>query len=219
MSSCSLIAANIKRLYGFVKYEVTMPKISEERRAERREQILAGARSCFAEHGYEGATVARLEEATGLSRGAIFNYFDSKEDLFVELAVEDTARMSGVWVSEGLEAVVHAVLELDPAWLGVYLELVRRVRTDPDFRRRIEERQEAIVPVNRARLEEAQRAGELRDDLDARELGAFFNLVLNGLALQRASGDEPPPAELVVRLIEDAIGGPARSRTPSRTRP
>jgi AcrR family transcriptional regulator len=49
-----------------------MPKISEERRAERREQILAGARRCFAEHGYEGATVARLEEAIGL-RGAIFN--------------------------------------------------------------------------------------------------------------------------------------------------
>jgi TetR/AcrR family transcriptional regulator, transcriptional repressor of aconitase len=29
-----------------------MPKISEERKAERREQILAGARRCFAEHGY-----------------------------------------------------------------------------------------------------------------------------------------------------------------------
>jgi len=47
------------------------------------------------------------------------------------------------------------VLELDPAWIGVYLELVRRVRTDREFRRRIEERQEAVVPVNRARIEEA----------------------------------------------------------------
>ncbi len=79
--------SNIKRPYGFVKYDVDMPKISDERKTERREQILAGARRCFAENGYEGATVARLEEATGLSRGAIFNYFASKEDLFVELAV------------------------------------------------------------------------------------------------------------------------------------
>jgi AcrR family transcriptional regulator len=195
-----------------------MPKISEERRAERREQILEGARRCFAEHGYEGATVARLEAKIGLSRGAIFNYFGSKEDLFVELAVQDTARMSDLWVHEGLEAVVREVLELDPAWLGVYLELVRRVRTDPEFRRRVEERQEAIVPVNRARAEEAQRAGEFRDDLDAREIGAFVNLVLNGLALQRASGDEPPRVELVVGLLEDAIGGRARRRTPARTR-
>ena len=84
-----------------------MPKISEERRTERREQILAGARRCFAEHGYEGATVAKLEREIGLSRGAIFNYFPSKEDLFVELAVRDSARMSEVWIDEGLDAVVR----------------------------------------------------------------------------------------------------------------
>jgi AcrR family transcriptional regulator len=184
-----------------------MPKISEERKAERREQILGAARRCFAEHGYEGATVARLEEATGLSRGAIFNYFPSKEELFIELAVEDSRRFSDLWVNQGLPAVVGEVLELDPSWLGVYLELVRRVRTDPEFHRRIDERQEEVVPVNRARIEEAQRTGEFRDDIEARDIGRFVNLVLNGLALARASGDELPPADLVLRLLDDAVGG------------
>lgn len=196
-----------------------MPKISDERKTERREQILASARRCFAEHGYEGATVVRLEEATGLSRGAIFNYFSSKEELFIELAVQDTARMSELWVNEGLEAVVREIIELDPDWLGVYLELIQRVRTDPEFRGRIEERQKAVIPVNRARVEEAQRSGEFRDDLEPSELGTFVNLVLNGLALLRAQGDEPPRVELVVGLLEDAIGGRARSDTRLRTRP
>jgi TetR/AcrR family transcriptional regulator, transcriptional repressor of aconitase len=195
-----------------------MPKISDERKTERREQILASARRCFAEHGYEGATVVRLEEATGLSRGAIFNYFSSKEELFIELAVQDTARMSELWVNEGLEAVVREIIELDPDWLGVYLELIQRVRTDPEFRGRIEERQKAVIPVNRARVEEAQRSGEFRDDLEPSELGTFVNLVLNGLALLRAQGDEPPRVELVVGLLEDAIGGRARSDTRLRTR-
>ena len=194
-----------------------MPKISEERKTERREQILDGARRAFAEHGYEGATVPRLEQEIGLSRGAIFNYFPSKEELFIELAVRDSARMSELLVDEGLEAVVRAVLELEPAWLGVYLELFRRIRTDPDFKRRIEERQEAVVPVNRARIEQAQRDGELRDDLEPREIGVFVNLVLNGLALQVAQGDDPPPPELVLGLLEDAIGGRARSGTRPRT--
>ena len=193
-----------------------MPKISEEKRNARREQILTGARRCFAAYGYEGATVARLEDEIGLSRGAIFNYFPSKEALFVELAVQDSARMSEVWINEGLEAIVREVLELDPAWLTVNLELIRRVRTDTAFRRRIEQRQEAFVPLNRARIEEAQRDGELRSDLAANEIGAFVNLVLNGLALQRASGDEPPPVELVLGLLQDAIGG-ARSGTRPRT--
>ena len=68
-----------------------MPKITTERRTERREEILDGARRCFAEHGYEGATVTKLEREIGLSRGAIFNYFSSKDDLFLELADATTS--------------------------------------------------------------------------------------------------------------------------------
>jgi AcrR family transcriptional regulator len=184
-----------------------VPKISEAQREERRERILAAARSCFATYGYEGATVVRLEEATGLSRGAIFNYFRSKEDLFVELAVEDSARMSQLFLQDGLEAVVEAVLALDPDWISVNLELLRRVRTDESFRRRIEERYEEITPANRARLEESQRSGELRDDLEPKDLAQFLNVVLNGLALLKASGEELPTSGLVLRLLDDAIGG------------
>jgi TetR/AcrR family transcriptional regulator, transcriptional repressor of aconitase len=199
-----------------------MPKITEERRTERREHILAAARRCFAEHGYEGATVVRLEEATGLSRGAIFNYFASKEDLFVELAVEDAERLSDLWVDEGLPAVVHEIYELDPDWLAVYLELVRRVRTDSDFRKRLDEREQEFVPANRAKIEAMQRAGELRRDLEPKDIGAFINLVLNGLALARASGDAMPNADLVLRLLEDVVGGrpapPARKNAARRDR-
>ena len=192
-----------------------MPKISDERRAERLEQILEGARRCFAENGYEGATVAKLEREISLSRGAIFNYFPSKEDLFIELAVRDSARMSEVWLEHGLEAVVREVMELDPAWLSVYLELFRRVRNDDDFRERIESRQKEVAPANRARIEEAQRSGEFRDDLGPREVGIFVNLVLNGLALMRAGGEELPTTDLVLSLLRDAIG-PDRARTPAR---
>jgi AcrR family transcriptional regulator len=160
----------------------------------------------------------RLEREIGLSRGAIFNYFPSKEELFVELAVRDNARMSEVWINEGLEAVVREVVELDPAWLSVYLELFRRVRNDPSFRARIEERQKEFAPANSARIEEAQRNGEFRDDIAAKEIGTFVNLVLNGLALQRAGDDELPSTELVLSLLHDAIGPRAHRGTPSRTR-
>ena len=193
-----------------------MPKISEERKAKRREQILEGARRCFAEHGYEGATVVKLEREIGLSRGAIFNYFPSKEDLFLELAARDTKRVSEVFLDQGLEGVLHEILDFDPSWLSVYLELVRRARTDPAFRTRLEDRETEFVLANRARVEEAQRAGEIRDDLDPKSLGIFVNLVLHGLMVQRATGEDPPPIGLVLGLLEDAIGG-ARRHTPSRT--
>ena len=44
----------------------------------------------------------------------------------------------------------------------------------------------------------------------------FVNLVLNGLALMRAGGEELPSTDLVLELLRDAIG-PDRARTPART--
>ena len=65
------------------------------------------------------------------------------------------------------------------------------------------------MPVNRARVEEAQRSGEFRDDLEPSEIGMFVNLVLNGLALQRAQGDESPRVELVLGLLEGRYRRPS----------
>jgi len=71
-----------------------MPRVSQDHLEARRRQILDGARACFARHGYEGATVRRLEEATGLSRGAIFHHFRDKESLFIAVAEDDAAAMT-----------------------------------------------------------------------------------------------------------------------------
>ena len=157
-----------------------------------------------------GGPVAKLENAIGLSRGAIFNYFPSKEDLFIELAVRDSARMSEIWINEGLEAVVREVVELDPAWLSVYLELFRRVRNEPELPRADRVAAGAGRSANRERIEQAQADGDFRDDLAPKEIGIFVNLVLNGLALMRAGGEELPSTELVLQLLRDAIGPGSR---------
>jgi TetR/AcrR family transcriptional regulator, transcriptional repressor of aconitase len=48
--------------------------VSDSHLAARRRQILDGAPACFAEYGYDKATVRRLEQTIGLSRGAIFHH-------------------------------------------------------------------------------------------------------------------------------------------------
>lgn len=199
-----------------------MPKISEERRAERREQILAGARRAFSEHGYEGATVAKLEQATGLSRGAIFNYFPSQEELFLELAWRDNERLVRLWLERGWEATLREVIEEDPDWLGVYLEMTRKVRTDPEFARRHEERTEQeLAPLLVEHVREMQERGELRDDYPPERVAGFINLVANGAVLQTAFGEPIKDVGALVEFVRSAIEParePARSRTPARTR-
>src|SRR3990170_8952193 len=94
-----------------------MPKVSTEHKQRRREEILEGAQRVFARHGYEGATVARLEEEIGLSRGAIFNYFAGKEALFVAVFGESSSRLVEIWLERGFRALLDALVPEDPDWL------------------------------------------------------------------------------------------------------
>lgn len=185
-----------------------MPKLSEEAKQARREQILAGARRCFARHGYEGATVARLEEEIGLSRGAIFNWFPSKEELFVELATRDNVRLLELIVEEGIEEIVRALTAEDADWLAVYLEFGRRLRASDELRARWKE----IAPAElRERTKEwivrGQRSGSLRDDVTPEELGRFLGVVFDGLVVQRALGFEHEAPEALVDFVRAAIAG------------
>jgi AcrR family transcriptional regulator len=193
-----------------------MPKLSEEAKEARRDEILQAARRCFATYGYEGATVVRLEQETGLSRGAIFNYFPSKGEIFLALAERDADRFGRLWADKGLAAVIRAFVEEDPEWLGAYLEVSRRLRTDPDFRARWKRRAPEAGQRIEERLEAARAAGEIRDDIPLESVSRFVDIALDGLALRLAAGFPAPDADEFLDLIETAIRGRARRRTPPR---
>lgn len=184
-----------------------MPKVSDDHLAARRSQILDGARRCFAEYGYEGATVRRLEEATGLSRGAIFHHFRDKDALFLALAQEDAGRMAEVAANQGLIQVMRDMLARpeDFDWLGTRLEIARRLRNDPEFRANWEERSEELTAATVARLERRKAAGALRDDVPTEVLLGFLDLVLDGLIARIASGHANDNLEAVLDLVEASI--------------
>ncbi|GAA2668661.1 helix-turn-helix domain-containing protein [Actinoplanes palleronii] len=89
-----------------------MPRVSQDQLDARRHEILTAARGCFARFGYEGATVRRLEEATGMSRGAIFHHFRDKESLFLAVAEDDAATMVETVTRDGLVQVMRDLLAL-----------------------------------------------------------------------------------------------------------
>ncbi|MES1248678.1 MAG: helix-turn-helix domain-containing protein [Actinomycetota bacterium] len=181
-----------------------MPKVSQEHLDARRAQILEGARRAFAEHGYEGATVARLEEATGLSRGAIFHYFENKQDLFVELAMEMNTRFGDILLASGLDEAFRALTAESPEWLAVLIETESRMRHDESFVARFDARASDVGPRIREGFQKQQSDGKLRDDVDWVEVARFTTSVLNGLALRVASGDAFD-IDAMLRMLNDAI--------------
>lgn len=63
-----------------------MPKVSEQYRAARRDEIITAALHRFAEKGYRGTSMADIINESGLSAGAIYGHFAGKEELFVAVA-------------------------------------------------------------------------------------------------------------------------------------
>jgi len=63
-----------------------MPKISEERREQRRAQIMAVAVRCFSRSGYHRTSMTDIIKESGLSAGAIYGYFSGKQDLIHAVA-------------------------------------------------------------------------------------------------------------------------------------
>lgn len=185
-----------------------MPIVSESELSRRRHDILVGARRCFAEHGYEGATVRLLEQATGKSRGAIFHHFGDKESLFLALAQEDAARQAEVVAHNGLVEVMREMLQHPERhdWLATRLEITSLLRTDPSFAARWKENQSVRDEAVRARLASNADKGRLRDDVGIDTLAIYLEVFMDGFINRLALGDTAE-LENVLDLVEQSIRG------------
>lgn len=185
---------------------LAMPIMSDSELNRRRHDILVGARKCFAEHGYEGATVRLLEQATGKSRGAIFHHFGDKESLFLALAREDAAREAEVVANNGLVEVMSEMLRHPERhdWLATRLEVTSMLRTDPSFATRWREEQQVLDKAVRARLESNAEQGGLRDDMSIDALVTYLETFMDGFINRLALGDTEN-LEKVLDVVEQSI--------------
>ena len=71
-----------------------MPRITDERREARREQVLEAARACLEEHGLEAVSMEMIIARSGLSTGAVYGYFKGKEQIINAAVIEGTAEMA-----------------------------------------------------------------------------------------------------------------------------
>src|SRR5271155_2829450 len=67
----------------------SMPKVTQQHRDARREQILAAARRCFLRDGFHATSMQDLFTESGLSSGAVYSYFASKDDVITAIAEEN----------------------------------------------------------------------------------------------------------------------------------
>jgi AcrR family transcriptional regulator len=73
-----------------------MPKVSQDYRDARRAQILDAARRCFLREGFHATSMQDLFAESGLSAGAVYRYFASKDDVIFAIAEQNLAEVMDV---------------------------------------------------------------------------------------------------------------------------
>jgi len=173
-----------------------MPKTSAAAKEARRTQILNAAVRCFARRGYYETTIEDLVAETGLSRGALYLYYPSKEAIY--LAISER------W-SCGLEAAIRTRLTPDPspaATLRLLIEVTgEHVQAEADACRILMEgwNLERHIPALAERARQGHQrslaglghllragiaAGEFRADLDVVSQVLLLQATLHGLMVQ-----------------------------------
>lgn len=116
----------------------------EESRAVTRVKLVASAREVVARDGYESASVERIAEEAGFSKGAFYSNFSSKEEIILELlethSVQDVQEIADLLGDTKAPAEMIEIIgnwasnrASDPSWGLLALELFRRARRDATF--------------------------------------------------------------------------------------
>jgi len=115
------------------------PEQFEEIRESRRQQIMNAALELFAQQGYANCSIAQLANHTGISKGLMYNYFDSKESLLIAIIEEGMREIldyfdpdhDGVLTTEELSGFVSKIFssirENQQFWI-LYINVVMQPR-------------------------------------------------------------------------------------------
>ena len=84
-----------------------MPKSSAERTNARKEEIISAAESLYQKKGFKDITIQDIARETSFTRTSIYNYFETKEEIFMALLQKEYER----WVEE-LDTVIKTHTEM-----------------------------------------------------------------------------------------------------------
>ncbi len=193
---------------------------------DKQNQIIRAAARVFGRKGYARTLIAEVAAEAGVGKGTVYEYFDSKAELFLavfdwlnwrvaEAAVVAAARLGGSAADRmraRVEAVVKGALEIWEFY-GLFMEFWA-ASADEEFRTRLGAWFKAAYAGYRGLVADLVREGvvrgEFRADADPETMAALAVGTLEGIFLQAWFDDSLDPAALARSYVEFFIDGLSR---------
>jgi AcrR family transcriptional regulator len=187
-----------------------MPRVSDEYMTRRRGEILDAAKACFAREGFHATSMRDIYRECGLSPGAVYNHFASKEEIVRALGEErvreaeerraaleliedpiEAMRLFAAGTREQLARQEDLLLDLQLAG-----EALRDASIAEVSRQRFDATLETVVGL----IGRAQTAGHLDPSVDADALARLLIGVFEGVIVQTTIG-APPERERHIQAL------------------
>ncbi len=187
-----------------------MRKRDPEKAERRRQQILEAAAACFLRRGFHRASMQEICAEAGMSPGALYRYFDSKDAIIRAIAEderEENARLLQALADApdlvtGLSRIGRAALEAgaDPDYGRLAVEIIAEAARNPEvaaiFRRNDAEVKAALMEALRA----AQRAGQLDTAVEPAAAAEILIALYEGLSTRALLNPEFDPEQVAPLL-------------------
>lgn len=195
--------------------------------AAQQQAILRAALNEFAAHGFHDASLNRVIEAAGISKGSMYYYFDGKEDLYAHVARVELERLfadlgpfpiPGEADSDAFWATLEGYYLRFMTALAASPQLAALIRSwlaasgNPALQQAQEEMEQATQPWMEAALAAGQSVGAIRTDLPPSLLIAI--VMGMGQAMDTWLITQQPDEEALPPLITALIGTIRRALEP-----
>lgn len=186
---------------------------------DRRNRIVASAKTLFKEKGYEKTTIENIAVAAGVSGVTVHNYYGTKAGVLLALVIESDERLverletalahdggdlAELTLSFAREIMQHAITNLEKdIWRQVIAAVT--IESGTQLSKAYSKLDEQLAFVLVRRLEAMQAAGRLAPEVNPLHLGRALFQLQNARFIEFISSDDMTRDEIETRLRNDLV--------------
>ena len=187
-----------------------MAKLDEKKQAARREHILNAAQQCFARQGFHRSSMHDICREAGVSAGALYIYFSSKEDLIGGLCEREkrelAERLSGVARAPDFMQALAALAETyclhqPREKLRLQVEINAEALRNPAICNTVRAIDSFVLESFERLLREARDEGRISPSADPAAIARVMSIIADGLSWQRAFNDDFDASEVMPVIL------------------
>lgn len=184
-----------------------------ERKLQTRERLLETARELFLKRGFAATTLDHIADAAGLTKGAVYSNFSSKDDLFLALYAArvdervrdvETAAERGTFeeITRANARHIAARQRREPQWHALWLEFTTYAVRLPELRRRIAKEHRRLVDAIARTIEESAAREGRTLLLPAKTLALAASALGSGVRIEQDLDPDHTPSDLIETALD-----------------